>query len=371
MKDNNITITNRTENFINSSFDEVDTPIFVKIGNHNKIIKGFVYMLSIVSIIAGFSFWYNPILDITSNSVLAIGISLMILVIIEIASLLSFELSILEINRKAQIGGFLLLLFSVIILSFNMYTHAEGNKVLIKRLATKPNELKQGLTDTITILDSDFITKSEQIKSEYAARKDAINRDFAQKLQVIDADIKASFNEVGELVDWRKNNESVKNKSLIIQNFETEKQIILTSERNELQRLTRLTDSLKNFVYLNQKLAINDVQNTADKSGKVAYWMGFILVFLIISVRLIALLSKIAAVNWAYKMTKDGTQFIVYTRVASFDEKLFSKLSIERINKAPKKRITEKTDKQEQPKAVTQQIEFDVLNTTTSEIAKK
>jgi hypothetical protein len=362
MKENNITITNRTENFINSSFDEVDTPIFVKIGNHNKIIKGFVYMLSLVSIIAGFSFWYNPILDITSNSGLAVSISLMILIIIEVASLLSFELSILEINRKAQIGGFLLLFFSVIILAFNMYTHAEGNKVLIKRLATKPNELKQGLTDTITILDSDFITKSEQIKSDYSVRKEAINRDFKQKIDAIDDDIKAAFDADGNLIDWRKNNESVKNKSLVIQNFEAEKQIILTAEHNELQRLTRLTDSLKNFVYLNQKLAINDVQNTADKSGKVAYWMGFILVFLIISVRLIALLSKIAAVNWAYKMTKDGTQFIVYTRVASFDEKLFSKLSIDRINKPTKNRKSEKTDTQ---KTELKPVEFEILNSST------
>jgi hypothetical protein len=288
------------KDFAQSSIKEVNTPLFAKIGMQDKIIRGFVLFLSVLNILAGFNFFYAPIKNVSDNGLIAFALALVILIIIETVSLISFQESIFAINRKKSYG-YLLLLLSIIILIFNVYSTAEGNKNFVKQLATKPQKLKTVLSDTLTVIDTDFAIKSTMINRRFDSLNSSINRDYALKIENLENDIKTSVDGNGVVVDWRKNHEATKNKSLLLQNWEKQKMSLADAQNYEYKILKQRTDSIKNLIYIDRNSEINEVTETSKETSTVAYLIGIVLVFLIVTVRLIRVLAQIGCSNFTKK----------------------------------------------------------------------
>ena len=329
--------TENYKDFAETSIKEVNTPLFAKIGEHDKKVLGFVYFLSVLNILGGFMFFFAPIKSISDNTFVSVLISVIILLVIESISLISFQESIFAINNKKKYG-YMLLIFASLILAFNVYSTAEGNRSFIRQLAQKPKEMNMQLSDTISTLDNELFNRISEIKNKYEMLNTAINREYSDKINQCEAEINQSTKD-GKVIDWRKNHEATKNKSMLLNNWENQKNQLAENELTESRQLKTYIDSVKNVIYVEQKGQISEVVDTSDKSGQTAYMIGILLVFLIVIVRLIRVLSMIGASN---HIKRTSGKIKTITNIHEIDLDL-----LKEFNYVPEK--TEKTEKDKTP----------------------
>lgn len=285
--------TNPFFKFATNAYREFYKPISQKIGEKSQIFAAFVLFLSIVNIGAGFMFFFAPIQAVTENTWASALVAIVILVVIEITSIWTFQESIMSIAYEPKkIVGYFLALVAVAILVFNVISTAEGNKETIQAIAHKTKRLETLKTDTLNYTSTYYENKLQQSENKYETQTKETEAYYTPLILQAQQTI-AKSESMKNPGDWRKHDNALKAKEMYEKQRENKKNALLLTYQNEQNEIKNTRDSVLHLLNSEIKRQIADSKQNTLKTGNFHYRVGFVLVFLIIVSRALFVYAQI------------------------------------------------------------------------------